>query len=782
VRALNRLLARELIALRVQAITIALVVACGVAAFIACFATYDSLQVSRDQYYSQARFAELFVSLRRAPRVITESLQQIAGIEAAQTRLQYAAPLRLPSVNDLLFARLISLPESPGTAQVNRLTLRQGRWPEPESQEVLINEGFARARLVKPGDMVSAIIRGRDQTLTIVGIANSPEYILGAVEGAMPDDRSLALIWMDEKRLEAALDMRASFNSLVVTLADDAQPDAVIAALDQLLAPYGSRGAYSRNEQASHRALNQEIGELKVFGTVLPSIFVAVAGFIVQVVMNRLVSAQRQQIAAIKALGYTSTRIAAHYLSLTSLITASGCAAGLLLGYFLGQWLTSMYTSIFHFGSFQYRVSPLHALIPCTVTLTAALLAGLLAVAAIVRMSAAQAMYEPAPTQAVALHAKLQALSARQRMLVRGVWQRPWRALFTCLGTAGAVAILIGGTWWRDAFNHLIDVQFHAAMPADVNLGFIEHLPSAVAYELGRLPGVLDVETRGSIAVRLRSEHHSERTAIETLSEGSRLRRIINHAGQSVEVPKSGLLLGSHLADRLGVKPGDWLSVEFQEGRRQQRTVRVAGVFESLMGRNAFAHPSFITDLTGDIPSVTQASLQVPVQDQPALLEALRESPVLSAALSRQSILSAFRETSERTLKIITGVLSAFAAAIAVGVIYNSARIALAERRWELATLRVLGLTPNEVAPLLLAEIAAELLLAIPAGWLAGYAIALLMVALMSPEEFSIPMVVGSRTYGWAALVALLSGLLSAAAVWRRLATTDLIAVLKTRE
>jgi putative ABC transport system permease protein len=144
VKALNRLLIRELLALRAQAITIALVVACGVAAFVACFATYDSLQASRDQYYSQARFADLFVNVRRAPRSLIDSVQNIRGIEALQARLQYAAPLRLNAVNDLLFARLISLPESSFSAQVNRLTLRQGRWPEAESLEVLMNEGFAR--------------------------------------------------------------------------------------------------------------------------------------------------------------------------------------------------------------------------------------------------------------------------------------------------------------------------------------------------------------------------------------------------------------------------------------------------------------------------------------------------------------------------------------------------------------------------------------------------------------------------------------------------------------
>lgn len=780
--ALNRLLLRELLTMRVQAITIALVVACGVAAFLACFATFDSLETSRDQYYRQARFADLFVSLRRAPMAMADSVRAIPGVKALDTRLQYAAPLRVNGVGDLLFARLISLPDSPAQAQVNQLTLKIGRWPQAESLEVILNEGFARARQLTLNDTVSAIVHGREQTLKVVGIANSPEFILTAVEGAMPDDRSLALIWMDRKQLEAALDMRASFNSLALTLEPGVVPESVITELDRILAPYGARGAYTRSEQASHRALNQEIGELKVFGTVLPAIFVAVSTFIVQVVMNRLVTAQRQQVAALKALGYASARIATHYLALTFLITASGCLVGMLAGFFLGQWLTSMYTGIFHFGVFEYRVAPSIVLGPCVITIAAALAAGLMAVRAIVRLSAAQALHDPAPMQGAVLHLSLHGLTPPQRLVLRTALQRPWRALFTCAGTAGAVAILIGGTWWRDAFNHLIEVQFHAAMPADVNLGFIETLPNRVVHELRQLPGVIDVEVRGGAAVRLRAAHQSERTAIETLSPGNHLRRVMNRDGHVVDVPPTGLLLGSHLARRLGVQPGDWLDIEFLDGRQQRRQAVVADVFEAMMGRAAFAHPQFLADLSGDAPSVSQASLQVPVPDHPALFARLRDSPALSSAHARHAILTAFKETSERSLRFITGVLSAFAAAIAVGVIYNSARIALAERRWELATLRVLGLTPAEVSPLLLTEVTVELLLAIPLGWLAGYGIANLMVALMSPEEFTIPVVVGSRTYGWASLVALLSGLLSAAAVWRRLAATDLIAVLKTRE
>jgi putative ABC transport system permease protein len=131
---------------------------------------------------------------------------------------------------------------------------------------------------------------------------------------------------------------------------------------------------------------------------------------------------------------------------------------------------------------------------------------------------------------------------------------------------------------------------------------------------------------------------------------------------------------------------------------------------------------------------------------------------------------------------VFSAVLTVFAAAIATGVIYNSARIALSERRWELATLRVLGMTEAEVSRLLLGELVLQTLLAMPLGCLGGWALAQLLVSLMSGGPFTIPVIIWPRTYAWAVASALLTGLLSAWLVRRRLARLDLIAVLKVRE
>ena len=56
-RALDRKLARDLWSLRAQVLSIALVIACGIAGVIGSLSTHASLLWSRDHYYDTARFA-----------------------------------------------------------------------------------------------------------------------------------------------------------------------------------------------------------------------------------------------------------------------------------------------------------------------------------------------------------------------------------------------------------------------------------------------------------------------------------------------------------------------------------------------------------------------------------------------------------------------------------------------------------------------------------------------------------------------------------------------------
>ncbi|HWS74338.1 MAG TPA: FtsX-like permease family protein [Quisquiliibacterium sp.] len=785
-RALDRKLLRDLWALRMQALTISLVVASGVGGFVGSLSTHDSLLESRERYYADARFADVFSSARRAPDAVGQRLGELPDVAEVQTQLVFDTQISLEGVRQPLAGRMIGTDVDRLAEGVNRVTLRAGRWPAPNSDEVLVNQAFADARSLGPGSVLTALLDGRRQALQVVGVALSPEYIYATTDALLSDDRSFGIFWMDRERLAAAFDMDGAFNSVALKLRAGASTGAAIQEVDRVLAPYGSRGAHARADQASNKVLQGEIQQQRAFGVFLPTVFLAVAVFILNVVLGRQVATQRDQIAALKALGYEDRSIVAHYLWLSVVIVGAGIAIGLALGHWLGHYMTGMYTDFFHFPRFYYSSSPWTVLGAAAACLSAAMAGSWHAVRGVISLRAAEAMRPPSPPAYRPILLERMGLGAlaspASRMILRSVERRPVRSLLTVLGIASAVAILVAGTWWKDAIDYLLEVQFNAAQPADVYVGFTEVRGPAVVHELARLPGVLRSEASRSVPVRLHAGHRSYRTAVQGMEPGAQLRRLVDDRLNSVPLTAGGALLTDRLAKALQVQPGDTLRVEFLEGERRERELTVTGVVRELMGMGVYMDLESLSRLAGDGPLVNSGALRTDGSDLGELYDRLKRMPGVAAVFVKSALLEYTRDTSAANILFFTTVLTAFAAAIAVGVVYNSARIALAERAWELATLRVLGFTQREVAVLLLAELGVEFLLGVPLGFVGGYHLAGALVSATSAEHFTIPMVIRPSTYAYAGLTMLAAGIASAWIVQRRLARLDLVGVLKTRE
>src|SRR5512139_2906635 len=232
--------------MRGQVTTIALVVAAGIAVFVASISTYDSLRAGRDRFYASARFPQVFVTLKRAPLSVVAQLNEIPGVAAVEPRIVRDVIVDWPASVLPVSARMVSLAHA--GEPLTRLYLRRGIAPQPgDAHSAAINEAFAETNRVTPGEGIRVILNGRVQSFHITGIALSPEYVYAVKPGLpIPDDRLYAILWVDRSAAEAAFDMKGAFNDAVVSLAPGADPKAVIAELDRLLEPYGSVGAVER--------------------------------------------------------------------------------------------------------------------------------------------------------------------------------------------------------------------------------------------------------------------------------------------------------------------------------------------------------------------------------------------------------------------------------------------------------------------------------------------------------------------------------------------------------
>ena len=282
------------------------------------------------------------------------------------------------------------------------------------------------------------------------------------------------------------------------------------------------------------------------------------------------------------------------------------------------------------------------------------------------------------------------------RMILRNIDRRPLRAALTTGGIAAAVAIVIMGNFFRDAIDAIVDTQFNLQMRGDVIVWMTDPVEASAARELARLPGVLQVESGRRLAVRFSHGHRSEKGLVDGHAQVARLQRIVDVDQRLALAPADGLLMTDRLAEKLGVKPGDLVTVEVREGRREVLQIPLQATVRDMMGLNAFIRRDTLNRLLQEGDLANFFSLRVAPGQLPKLLEATQELPKVAGAFSKATMLRNMQEISARNVRIMSTILTAFAAVISVGVVYNNARIALAERGWELASLRVLGFTRAE--------------------------------------------------------------------------------------
>jgi putative ABC transport system permease protein len=792
VKPLGKILWRDLWHLRGQVLAAALVVATGVVAEVSMRSAYHSLQATQASYYDSYRFADVFANLKRAPQSLAEEIRALPGVAQVSTRVIADVTLDVPGLAEPATGRLVSIPERQAP-MINDIFLRRGRYIDAaHPDEVLLSEVFAQANKLDVGDKLGAILNGRWRELTVVGIALSPEYIYEVGQGMLfPDNRRFGVLWMGREALASAYDMEGAFNDVSLTLAPQslskgAEEAEVIASLDRLLQRYGGLSAYGRKDQLSNRFLTDELAEIEVSSTYIPAIFLAVAVFLIYIVLSRLVVMQRTQIGLLKAFGYSDLNVALHYLKFALVTVLIGLLPGLLLGLYLGEQVTSLYREYFHFPLLALVISPNVILGATLVSLLAACAAAIAAVRRVTALAPAEAMRPEAPanfrTGIIERSGVARWLSASARMIVRNVMRKPWKALLSVLGIGIAVGMMMVARFMFDAVDHMMMVQFDLVQRDDVTVLFHEPRSAKAAYEIAQLPGVLRAEPFRAVPVRLRNEHRSKQIALTGLSAGTELHQIVDSQLHKVAVPPEGVLLTKKLGEMLGVTTGDTVMLEVLEGNREVREVTVAGLSDEQIGIGAYMDARALARLLREDNLISGAWLRVDPLHADQLYARLKRMPAVSGVAIRSAMIDSVTDIIDRAFTTVSYFEILFAAIIIGGMVYNSVRIALSERGNELASLRVLGFTQREVVVLLLGEQALLTLCAIPVGLAMGYGLCALLVPLFDRELFRLPLVFGTQTFVYPVIATLISAILSALLVARRLRHLDLIAVLKTRE
>jgi putative ABC transport system permease protein len=784
---LNVKLLRDLWSMKGQMAAVSLVMSCGLMVMIMARGLVMSLETARDEYYASHRLAHVFCDLKRAPNAIGARLREIDGVASLETRIKGALTLDLPGLAEPADGLVLSLPDGRET-EVNRLHLRQGRLPEPYSpDEVVVSEPFAKAHGFVPGHTLEATIYGARTTLRIVGIGMSPEYVYETRPGeTVPDNRRYGTFWMSEGSLADAFILKGAFNSVILTLAPGAETGPVKKDLDRILAPYGALVAFDRSEHVSTKLIDDRIAMLKGFAVAFPVIFLSIAAFMTSAALTRLVRLQREQIAQLKAFGYSSADVGLHYFQFALAAVMAATLLGSVVGLWLGQSLVEIYRRFFQFPNLAFRPDWWALGLALAASAGASFIGVLGAVRQAVKLPPAEAMrpepparFEPSVLERMGL---LRLLSPTQRMALRNLERRPWQAFFTALGLAMATAIPIVPGAMGDGIDYLMDFQWRLAQRQDATVSLIEPASPAALHALAAMPGVLHAEPFRVVQGRIVNGLRQRRVGLTGRLPDARLNLLLDDKGRAVNLPLAGLLLSEKLAEVLELAPGDPVRIEVQEGRRPVLETFVAGTITDFAGVGAYMDFHALGRLMGEERVVSGAHLTLDNTYRSEFLDAAANTPAIASAVFTSSARESFQLAMGDMMGVVQAVYFGFAVIVSCGVVYNGARIALSERTRDLATLRVLGFSEAETTMILLSELIFLTLAALLPGLLIGSEMARVLVLTANTESVRMPLVLTGRAYATAVLIVLSSSMASFLVVGRRIRNLQLLAVLKAPE
>src|SRR6478735_2647438 len=495
ISALDRKLLRDLSQMKGQSIAIAIVIAAGVATFVNSRTILNSLELTRSTFYERYRFADVFARVKRAPDVIADGLTEIPGVAQVETRIVELVTLDVPGLGDPAVGQLISLPVT-RPPRLNQIYLRRGRQLAiGHDDEVLASEAFMKANKLDLDSTIVAIINGRRKELRIVGVAFSPEYVFQIKPGDMlPDPKHFGILWMEHEALSTAYDMKGGFNDVSIGLTRGTPVEDVIRRIDILLEPWGCLGAFARKDQLSNLLLESDIQSLKSAGMIAPTIFLCVAAFLLNVVLTRLTSLQREQIAALKAFGYTNFQIGWHYMKFVLLITFAGGLIGTCGGIWLAHDFTKLFLRVYQYPELVFQVRPNVVANAILVAGGAALAGAFGAIAMAVRLPPAEAMrpepparYRPTILERIGLGALVPNVA---RMILRQLERHPVKTSFSVLAISMSVAIVVVGNFMKNSVDEVIHTQYYDVQRFDLSLATVEPVSIDAIRELTNMPGV----------------------------------------------------------------------------------------------------------------------------------------------------------------------------------------------------------------------------------------------------------------------------------------------------
>jgi len=751
VKTLHRKLAREIYNAKGLLLAITSIIAVGVMCFVTLQSGFRNLSEAKRDYYRQCRMADFWIDLKKAPLSDIEAIERIPGVSEIRPRITFNVTVDLESVNEPLNGVVVSLPDQKA-AVLNDIAMQQGDYFSDRLQnEVIVNESFARAHRLYTGQRIHLVMNERREELIIVGTALSSEFVYLLGPGALiPDPSKYGVFYVKRTFAEEVFDFAGAANQVVGRIApeDRGRIDVALAKAEHILEPHGVFNTTPLRLQASNQFLTNEINGLGAMSTIIPSIFLAVAGVVLNVLLTRLARRQRVTVGTLKALGYSDSQVFWHFLQFGVVVGLVGGIIGAAMGYGGSTLLTGVYRHYMDFPDLPSRLFPGVMATGMGVSLACAAAGAFWGAVTMLRLQPAEAMRPEPPKSGGAIWLEhftwiWSKLSAPWRMALRSVFRHPLRSSANVFASMMGAGLLVSGFMMQESQDYLLDFQFYRAMRSDVDLSFKNTQGRSGFDEIATMQGVDRAEPLLNVSVTFTNGPYRKKGGITGLVASPTLTVPRDLQGDPVPIPESGLLLTKRLAEILHVAQGDMLTITPVQGDRRPVQAPVMRIADSFMGLSAYADIRYLSRLIAEEYAVTgvQLLLSPDPDSQKHLFHELKHTPgVQSITLRKDVVINVEKALLDNQLAMVMTLIG-FSGVVFFGSIVSSSMVNLAERQREAATFRALGYTQWQIGGLFFRESMMTNLFGAVLGLPVGYGLIVLTTYAYNSDLVRLPVV-----------------------------------------
>ncbi len=787
---------RDLRASLAQTIALIIIVALGVASYVALIGAYRDLATSYNHTYEQLAFADVTFALDSAPSDVVNQIAKIPGVAAVTGRLIVDTGLDLPPElggvkNAQIRARLIGIPED-AHPRVNDVLVESGRYFQPRDGKVaLLETHFASIYNLAPGATVTPIINGRKQPLQVIGTIASPEYLVVSAsrQDVIPSARSFAVIFVPEAELDRLMGGNAGINNIAVRFASDANPDNVIQQIDRELNAYEINSTTLQADQASNAALHLDLEGYREIGFMMPALILFVAAVSLYVMLGRLIRAQQAQIGLMKALGYADRAIVVHYLGLALLIGIVGTLLGVALGIPLGSEITTEYATELGIPLVATQVYPDLMVEGAILSIVLALLGGLVPALQASRLPPVVAM-RPSPQMFVkggrTWIERVVRLPLWLRVALRNVLRVRSRSLSTGLGILFAFVLVLGAWSFMDSMQFMLQDTFQNVERWDVMAVYSTPHSWSTLHRIESMDGVKRVEPILLLPATIKGGGASEDIAVTAIDPAQTLHRLELENGitPAQALGDNKIVLTAALANKYHLRVGDPVTMVTQAkpGSHEKitRTLTLGGIADEMMsavGYISLDEGSKWANITGF--AMNGAYVQVNTSQASAIRSALYDDTKASSVQLKSAVQADWVSLMGLFYAFI-GMLVVFALAMTFALLFNTMTVNVLEQQRELATMRAIGTNRRKILLMMMGESVIVWLLALIPGLVLGTLAARELGGAFQTDLFALNIVIAPTSYVVAALGILLTMLLAALPAIRRVNKLNLAEATKT--